>query len=92
MNKEEVLNYLSKNIKFNSSEIEKLDVFQKELLKFNDSYNLIGSSTLNDIWTRHILDSAQIIKFIDFNKNNRDRKSTRLNSSHPSRYRMPSSA
>ena len=70
MNKEEVLNYLSKNIKFNSSEIEKLDVFQKELLKFNDSYNLIGSSTLNDIWTRHILDSAQIIKFIDFNKNN----------------------
>ena len=25
-------------------------------------------------------------------KRNRDRKSTRLNSSHPSRYRMPSSA
>ena len=70
MNKEEVLNYLSKNIKFNNSEIEKLDVFQKELIKYNDSYNLIGSSTLNDIWTRHILDSAQIIKFIDFNKDN----------------------
>ena len=70
MNKEEVLNYLSKNLIFNSSEIEKLDVFQKELLKYNDSYNLIGSSTLNDIWTRHILDSAQIIKFIDFKKDN----------------------
>ena len=70
MNKEEVLNYLSKNLTFNSSEIEKLDVFQKELLKYNDSYNLIGSSTLNDIWTRHILDSAQIIKFIDFKKDN----------------------
>ena len=70
MNKEEVLKYLSKNLKFNSSEIEKLDVFQKELLKYNDSYNLIGSSTLNDIWTRHILDSAQIIKFIDFEKDN----------------------
>ena len=70
MNKDQVLNYLSKNLKFNSSEIEKIDIFQKELLKFNDSYNLIGSSTLNDIWTRHILDSAQIIKFIDFNKYN----------------------
>ena len=70
MNKEEVLKYLSKNLKFNSSEIEKLDVFQKELLKYNDSYNLIGSSTLNDIWTRHILDSAQIIKFVDFKKEN----------------------
>ena len=70
MNKEEVLNYLSKNIKFNNSEIEKLDIFQKELLKYNDRYNLIGSSTLNDIWTRHILDSSQIIKFIDFNKDN----------------------
>src|SRR6056300_1059283 len=70
MNKEEVLNYLSKNIKFNNSEIEKIEVFHKELIKYNDSYNLIGSSTLNDIWTRHILDSAQIIKFIDFNKDN----------------------
>ena len=70
MNKEEVLNYLSKNLTFNSSEIEKLDVFQNELIKYNDSYNLIGSSTLNDIWNRHILDSAQIIKFIDFKKKN----------------------
>ena len=65
MNKEEVLNYLSKNLSFNSSEIEKLDVFQKELLKYSDSYNLIGFSTLNDIWTRHILDSAQITTFGD---------------------------
>ena len=70
MNKEEVLNYLSKNIKFNSSEIDKIDIFQRELIKFNDNYNLIGFSTLNDIWLRHILDSAQIIKFIDFNKDN----------------------
>ena len=70
MNKDQVLNYLSKNLKFNSSEIEKIDVFQKELIKFNANYNLIGASTLNDIWLRHILDSAQIVKFIDFNKDN----------------------
>ena len=70
MNKDQVLNYLSKNLKFNSSEIEKIDIFQKELIKFNANYNLIGTSTLNDIWLRHILDSAQIVKFIDFNKDN----------------------
>ena len=70
MNKEQVLNYLSKNLKFSSSDIEKIDIFQKELIKFNANYNLIGTSTLNDIWLRHILDSAQIVKFIDFNKDN----------------------
>jgi 16S rRNA (guanine527-N7)-methyltransferase len=70
MNKDQVLNYLSKNLKFNSSEIKKIDIFQKELIKFNANYNLIGTSTLNDIWLRHILDSAQIVKFIDFNKDN----------------------
>ena len=58
MNKDQVLNYLSKNLKFNSSEIEKIDIFQKELIKFNANYNLIGTSTLNDIWLRHILDSV----------------------------------
>ena len=40
------------------------------MIKFNANYNLIGTSTLNDIWLRHILDSAQIVKFIDFNKDN----------------------
>src|SRR5210317_2356193 len=70
MNKDQVLNYLSKNLKFSSSEIEKIDIFQKELIKFNANYNLIGTSTLNDVWLRHILDSAQIVKFIDFNRDN----------------------
>ena len=38
------------------------------LLKENNNFNLIGKSTINDIWHRHILDSAQILKYID-NKN-----------------------
>ena len=69
MAKQEVLKYLSQNLKFNSLAIQKIDVFQKELLKFNQNYNLIGSSTEKDIWARHILDSAQIVKFIDFKNN-----------------------
>ena len=33
--------------------------------KQNRKYNLISKSTENSIWFRHILDSAQIINFID---------------------------
>ena len=33
----------------------------------NKNYNLISKSTENQIWFRHILDSAQLVKFIDFN-------------------------
>ncbi len=35
------------------------------LLKENMRYNLIGKSTIGDIWHRHILDSAQLLKYID---------------------------
>ena len=31
------------------------------------SLNLIGNSTINEIWTRHFLDSVQVIDFIDKN-------------------------
>tara|TARA_A100001015_G_scaffold244573_1_gene280126 strand:- start:12 stop:563 length:552 start_codon:yes stop_codon:yes gene_type:complete len=35
------------------------------LLQENNKFNLIGKSTIADIWNRHILDSAQILRFID---------------------------
>jgi 16S rRNA (guanine527-N7)-methyltransferase len=43
-----------------------LQIFHDELLKFNKKYNLISKSTESNIWSRHILDSAQIIKYIRF--------------------------
>ncbi len=49
-------------------EIEKLESFVEMLLKYNQEYNLIGKSTISDIWHRHILDSAQLLKYIE-NKN-----------------------
>ena len=33
---------------------------------YNKKYNLISRSTEKDIWHRHILDSAQLIKYINF--------------------------
>ena len=47
--------------------ISSLKKYEDILIKANKSLNLIGNSTINDIWTRHFLDSAQVIDFIDKN-------------------------
>ena len=44
-----------------------LKKYEDILIKANKSLNLIGNSTIKDIWTRHFLDSAQVIDFIDKN-------------------------
>ena len=41
-----------------------LKKYEDILTKANKSFNLIGNSTINEIWTRHFLDSAQVIDFI----------------------------
>ena len=65
----EVINILKKNLNFSDHSIEKLKKFTNLVLKENQNYNLIAKSTENQIWHRHILDSAQLVKFIDFNLN-----------------------
>ena len=47
--------------------ITSLKKYEDILTKANKSQNLIGNSTINDIWTRHFLDSSQVIDFIDKN-------------------------
>ena len=47
--------------------ITSLKKYEDILTKANKSLNLIGNSTINNIWTRHFLDSAQVIDFIDKN-------------------------
>jgi len=66
MNEEKVVNLLKNELLFSDSSIDKLRKFHDELLIYNKRYNLISSSTEKDIWERHILDSAQIIKYIEF--------------------------
>ena len=68
MNDQEVKKILA-NFGFSSDDIAKLNLFSDYLLKFNKNYNLISKSTENSIWTRHILDSAQILNFFDINAN-----------------------
>ena len=47
--------------------ITSLNEYEDILIKANKTLNLVGNSTINDIWTRHFLDSAQLIDFIDKN-------------------------
>ncbi len=47
--------------------ITSLKKYEDILTKANKNLNLIGNSTINNIWTRHFLDSAQVIDFIDKN-------------------------
>ena len=63
-----VTKILKKDLGFSSISVEKIKKLVHHLLKQNKRYNLISKSTENSIWDRHILDSAQIIKFIDFNR------------------------
>ena len=69
MKADKIKDILLEKLKFTNQDIEKLNKFYDELLKYNKQYNLISKSTENDIWSRHILDSAQIVNFIDFKKN-----------------------
>ena len=63
----EVIKILKKDLNFNDGSIEKLKKFAELVLIENKNHNLIAKSTEASIWDRHILDSAQLVKFIDFN-------------------------
>ena len=63
-----VKKYLQENLGFSDEKIDKIRKYIDLLLIFNKKYNLISKSTEKEVWNRHILDSAQIIKYIDFEK------------------------
>tara|TARA_B100000767_G_C19691623_1_gene504284 strand:+ start:138 stop:749 length:612 start_codon:yes stop_codon:yes gene_type:complete len=66
MREEEVIKILKKDLNFSDASIIKLKLFSEILIKANQKHNFISKNTESDIWKRHILDSAQLVKFIDF--------------------------
>ena len=56
---------LAKSLNFSEKKIELIEIFVNEILNYNKKYNLISKSTEQDIWNRHVLDSAQLVKYID---------------------------
>ena len=47
--------------------ITSLKKYENKLVKANKTLNLVGNSTIKDIWKRHFLDCVQVIDFIDKN-------------------------
>ena len=45
--------------------ISRLENYVKLLLKWQKAVNLVGNSTLDDIWHRHIADSAQLVNIVN---------------------------
>jgi|TARA_B110000285_G_C15071146_1_gene588033 16S rRNA (guanine527-N7)-methyltransferase len=67
MNEKEVKLILLNKLNFSQDDLYKLDTYCSEVLDYNKKFNLISKSTIDSIWDRHVLDSAQLVKFIAFN-------------------------
>ena len=48
--------------------IRSLIQYENLLFKANKNLNLVGKSTIDNVWIRHFLDSVQVIDFIDNNQ------------------------
>ena len=68
MQDHEVISILQNQLNYSPRSISDIKLFINELLRANKKHNFISKSTENVIWHRHILDSAQLVKFIDFSK------------------------
>ncbi len=62
----ETINIIKSSYLLNESSFNKLYKYVQMLLEENKKYNLISKSTEKVVWQRHVLDSLQIIKFINF--------------------------
>lgn len=47
---------------------QKFDRYAELLTEWNEKFNLVAASTLPDLWTRHVLDSAQLKTYINDDK------------------------
>ena len=65
MDKSIQIDTFSRFIQVSRETITSLKKYEDTLIKANKSLNLVGNSTINVIWTRHFLDSVQVIDFID---------------------------
>ena len=67
MDKSIQIDTFSRLMQVSRETITSLKKYENLLIKANKSLNLIGNSTVDQIWIRHFLDSVQVIDFIDKN-------------------------
>ena len=68
MDRKDQIHTFSRYSQVSRETIRSLEKYEKMLINGNNSLNLIGKSTIPDIWNRHFLDSFQIIDFIGKNE------------------------
>jgi len=69
MDKSIQIDTFTRFIRVSRETIISLKKYEDMLIEANKSLNLVGNSTIENIWSRHFLDSVQVIDFID--KNNK---------------------
>ena len=69
MDKEAHIDTFARFAQVSRETIISLKIYEDLLIKANKSFNLVGKSTINNIWSRHFLDSVQVIDFIEKNDN-----------------------
>ena len=52
------------NLDVSRETIDNLNVYVDILRKWNTTINLVSKGSITDVWKRHILDSAQLFKFV----------------------------
>ena len=52
----------------NKTQVDKIDFYLSSIIKHNKHTNLVGKSTIENIWDRHVLDCLQLTKHITNNK------------------------
>tara|TARA_B100000029_G_scaffold394119_2_gene391549 strand:- start:1297 stop:1932 length:636 start_codon:yes stop_codon:yes gene_type:complete len=67
MDRSEQINTFCRFSQVSRETISSLTMYEELLIKANKTLNLIGKSTVSQIWHRHFLDSVQVIDFIDKN-------------------------
>ena len=67
MDKNAQIDTFSRLSRVSRETINSLKKYEDLLINANKSLNLIGNSTVNNIWERHFLDTFQLIDFIDKN-------------------------
>ena len=48
----------------NKTQVDKIDFYLSSIKEYNKHTNLVGKSTIENIWDRHVLDCLQLTKYI----------------------------
>jgi len=67
MDRKSQINTFSSFFRVSRETIRSLEKYEYLVINANKKLNLIGNSTINNIWNRHITDSFQVIDFVDKN-------------------------